>query len=225
MQTSHIFTPARKETLHNKLRDPFSGISHLIAALLSLIGLGWLMAAGWGNAVKEISFVIYGLSLVFLFTASAVYHLVKAGPEVILKLRKFDHSAIYILIAGTYTPLCLNFFSGFYQWGLPAIEWGMALLGLIINSYMLKAPRWLTTGIYLVMGWLCMLNISQMVTVMPVGAIFWLILGGLFYSIGAVVYITKKPNLSIEFGFHEIWHIFVILGAFSHFISIAGYIA
>jgi len=209
-----------------KLRDPISGLSHLAAALAALMGLGWMLYLGRANPSKEAALLVYGISLVAMFSASATYHLVKAGPEIILRLRKLDHSAIFLLIAGTYTPICLYFFSGFFQWGLPVIVWAMAISGVTIKIFMIKAPRWLTAGIYLVMGWLCIMAIGQMVASMPVAAISWLIAGGLFYSFGAVVYITKKPDFYPDFfGFHELWHIFVILGALAHFILIAGYIA
>jgi hemolysin III len=226
MQSAHILSKKYREYMVEKLRDPISGLSHLAAAAAALVGLGWLLYLGRDNPGKEAALLIYGISLVAMFSASATYHLVKAGPEIILRLRKMDHSAIFLLIAGTYTPICLYFFTGFFQWGLPAIVWTMAIIGVSIKIFMIKAPRWVTAGIYLIMGWLCIMAVGQMVTTMPVGAIAWLIAGGLFYSGGAVVYITKKPDfIPNVFGFHELWHIFVILGALAHFILIAGYIA
>jgi len=226
MQNTHIFSKKYRELMVEKLRDPISGLSHLAAAAAALAGLGWLLYLGRNNLAKEAALLIYGISLVAMFSASATYHLVKAGPEIILRLRKLDHSAIFLLIAGTYTPICLYFFNGFFQWGLPAIVWLMAISGVTIKMFMIKAPRWITAGIYLVMGWLCIMAVGQMVTTMPAAAIIWLIMGGLFYSVGAVVYITKKPDFYPSvFGFHELWHIFVILGALAHFILIAVYIA
>ena len=141
-------------------------------------------------------------------------------------LRKLDHTAIYALIAGTYTPICLHFFSGFWAWGMLVIIWGLALAGIVVKLFVIKAPRWLTAGIYLVMGWLSLMAIRQMLLFMPVGALVCLLLGGLFFTVGAVVYILKKPDFFPGiFGFHEIWHIFVILGCLSHFILIAAYVA
>jgi hemolysin III len=226
MQNTHILSKKYREMMVEKLRDPISGLSHLAAALLALVGLAWLLYLGRENPTKEAALLIYGISLVAMFSASATYHLVKAGPEIILRLRKLDHSAIFLLIAGTYTPICIYFFSGFFQWGLPVIVWTMAITGVTIKMFMIKAPRWITAGIYLAMGWICILAIGQMVSGMPAGAIAWLIAGGLAYSVGAVVYIAKKPDFYPEvFGFHELWHIFVILGALAHFILIAVYIA
>jgi hemolysin III len=137
-----------------------------------------------------------------------------------------DHSAIYLLIAGTYTPVCLAFFSGFWRFGLLAIVWGFAIVGIIVKMFIINAPRWVSAGIYLIMGWLAVFAIQQIITTMPAAAMFWLVAGGLFFTIGAVIYISKKMDfLPGIFGFHEVWHIFVILGCLSHFIMVAGFIA
>ena len=210
----------------NKFRDPISGLTHLVAALGAVIGLVILLIIGSDDSAKAISLAIYGLSLVLMFAASATYHLVKAPPQVIKALRKADHAAIYLLIAGSYTPICLHFFRGFWQWGLVVIIWGMALIGVAIKIFIVNAPRWFTAGIYLLMGWLAVLAIPEMVVVMPVSALIWLVLGGLFFTLGAMVYITKKPDFYPKvFGFHEVWHIFVIIGCVCHFIVIAAFVA
>lgn len=208
-----------------KFRDPVSGLTHLGAAVAALIGLIGMLISARGQSGKEIALVIYGVSLVLMFSASAVYHLVQASPKTLAVLRKIDHSAIYLLIAGTYTPICLTFFSGFFRWGLLAIIWTLALSGIAVKIFILKAPRWVTAGIYLGMGWLSVIAAGEIWTRMPAAAITWLVAGGLLYSIGAVIYARKKPDpLPAVFGFHEIWHIFVILGALSHFIVVAGFV-
>jgi hemolysin III len=225
MHMTQTFWQKQHSYLSDKFRDPFSALSHLGAAGLGVIGTLWMMMLAWGDSAKVTALVVYGLSLVMMFSASGIYHSSKASPETVRRLRKMDHSAIFLLIAGTYTPICLYFFSGFFQWGLPLIVWSFALVGVSVKIFVLKAPRWITAGIYLVMGWLCVMAFGQLL-VMPAGALFWLILGGLFYSGGALVYITKKPDWwPGVFGFHELWHIFVILGAFSHFVLIAAFIA
>ena len=210
----------------NRFRDPISGLTHLAAAVGAACGVVILLLIGHDDATtKAISLAIYGLSLVLMFAASATYHLVKAPPQVII-LRKADHSAIYLLIAGSYTPICLHFFRGFWQWGLVGIIWCMALIGVTIKMFIIKAPRWLTAGIYLLMGWLAVLAIPEMVVAMPLSALIWLVLGGLFFTLGAVIYIGKKPDFYPKvFGFHEVWHIFVIIGCACHFIVIAGFVA
>jgi len=117
-------------------------------------------------------------------------------------------------------------FSGFWKWGLTAIIWSLAVIGIIVKLFIIKAPRWLTAGVYILMGWLCIAAIGEMLKVMPAGALIWLVIGGVVYTLGAVIYITKKldffPGI---FGFHEVWHIFVILAALAHFIAIAVYVA
>jgi hemolysin III len=211
------------EIMH-KFRDPVSGLTHLSAAVTAALGLVVLLAAGWGQPAKELSFLVYGISLVLMFSASALYHLARRGPKTLGVLRKIDHSAIYLLIAGTYTPVCLSFFGGFWRWGLLSLIWAAALIGVVVKVFVIKAPRWVTTGIYLLMGWFSILAVNEMLRTMPAGAIFWLVLGGLFFTAGAVIYTLKRPNpLPGWFGFHEIWHIFVILGCLSHFILVAGY--
>lgn len=207
-------------------RDPVSGLIHLVSAALALIGLVFVVIAGRGNALRELSLVVYGLSLITLFTASTVYHLVRMPDASTSRLRKFDHSAIYVLIAGTYTPICLNYFTGFLRWGFLALIWGFALVGVVVKLFVIKAPRWVTAGIYLVMGWMALLVIKPMLEVIPTGGLLWMLAGGLLYTIGAVIYITKKLDLVPGvFGFHEVWHVFVTLAALCHFIMIYKYIA
>lgn len=208
-----------------KLREPVNGLTHFFAAIAALIGLVILLIVGWGSLDKTLALTIYGVSLVLLFAASATYHMVKGSPKVMEVLRKLDHSAIYLLIAGTYTPFCIMF-SGFWKWGLLAIIWSLALIGIVVKIFIINAPRWLNAGIYVVMGWLCIAAIGEMLRVLPPWALTWLVIGGITYTLGAVVYITKTMNFwPGKFGFHEVWHIFVILGALAHFIAIAFFIA
>jgi hemolysin III len=212
--------------MFSKLREPVNGLTHLITAGAALVGLIILLVIGWGHPGKLISLMIYGISLILLFLASGIYHSVKADPNVLLKLRKFDHSAIYLLIAGTYTPICFNMLDGFWKWGMLGVVWGLALVGIGVKIFFIKAPRWVTAGVYIIMGWLCIFGIQEILAALPVGAIIWLATGGIIFTLGAVVYITKTLDfVPGVFGFHEIWHIFVILGALAHFIMIAIYIA
>ncbi len=212
--------------MNAKFRDPISGLTHLGAAIISAVGLIILLVLGRGDPTRELALFIYGLSLILMFSASATYHLVIASPQKMLRLRKLDHSAIYLLIAGTYTPVCLTFFTGYYRWGLLAAVWTFALIGIAVKVFVIHAPRWLNAGIYLIMGWLAVFAIPQIVTGMPLAAVIWLVAGGLFFTIGAVIYITRKMDfVPGVFGFHEVWHIFVILGCLCHYILVAGYIA
>jgi hemolysin III len=206
-----------------KLREPVNSLTHWAGAILALIGLVALLVLGWGNLAKIISLAIYGLSLIFLFSASATYHMVQVKDKVLQIFRKIDHSAIFVLIAGTYTPFCVNVFSGFWKWGLLSIIWSLALIGIIVKVFYIGAPRWLNTSIYLVMGWLCLAAIGQMLAVLPVWVISWLVAGGVIYTLGAIVYVTKIFNFFPgKFGFHEVWHIFVMLAAAAQFIAVLG---
>ncbi len=210
-----------------RLREPVNGLTHGVAALAAVAGLGLLIwLARDSNPLVLAALAVYGVTLILMFSASAGYHMVDARPAVMLFLRKLDHSAIYLLIAGTYTPVCLHYFDGFWRWGMVAVIWSLAVVGVAVKLFVIRAPRWLTAGVYLFMGWLSVSAAREIVTALPPAALVWLLLGGLFFTAGAVIYILKKPNpWPGVFGFHEVWHIFVILGAFSHFVMIAGWVA
>jgi hemolysin III len=212
--------------MNEKFRDPVSGFTHLGAAIVSAISLIVLLIVTWGDPQKQVVLAIYGISLILMFSASATYHLVRTAPEKQLRLRKWDHSAIYLLIAGTYTPICLTYFTGLYRWGMLAAVWGFALIGITVKICVIHAPRLLNTALYLAMGWLAVFAIPQIITNMPMGAIFWLLAGGFFFTVGSVIYVTKKMDfIPGIFGFHEVWHIFVILGCLCHLIMVARFIA
>lgn len=212
-------------SLGTRLREPVSGLTHLGGAIAAFIGQIVLLALASSGLEKLISALVYGLSLVGLFSASAAYHLVNAGPKVTAVLRKLDHSAIYLLIAGTYTPFCVNAFSGFYRWGLLAIVWGIAIAGIVVKLFYMGAPRWLSAGIYVLMGWLCLMAAGEMTVALTPFTLGWLIAGGVIYTLGAVVYAAKLFNFAPgKFGFHEVWHIFVLLGALAHFVAVLGVI-
>ena len=209
----------------SRLREPVNGLTHLAAAALALIGLAPLLYLTRHDPPRLLAMLIYGSSLVLLLSSSAAYHLINAGPRGSLWLRKLDHTAIYLLIAGTYTPVCLHFLSGAWRTALLAVVWSIALVGIAVKLFVINAPRWVTAGIYLVMGWLAIVAIREIVGVMPPAALAWLIAGGAFFSVGAVGYILKKPDFFPGvFGFHEVWHIFVILGCLSHYILILRYV-
>lgn len=210
----------KENTVHSKLREPISGLTHLVGAIVAFFGQIALLIAGWSGTAKIISAIVYGVSLITLFSASAAYHMARVRPKMQEVLRKFDHSAIFLLIAGTYTPFCVNAFSGFYRWGLLAIIWAIAAAGILVKVFYMRAPRWLNAGMYVLMGWLCLSAVGQM-SALPFGALVWLIAGGVTYTLGAVVYAAKLFNfVPGKFGFHEVWHIFVLLGALAHFIAV-----
>jgi hemolysin III len=208
------------------LREPVNGLTHFVAAWFAFAGVIALIILSRGDLARQRSLIVYGSSLVLMFSASAAYHSIKGSPERIQRLRRIDHAAIFILIAGTYTPIAFNQLTGFWRWGMLSIIWTFALLGIITKVFWIDAPRWLTTGTYLLMGWMSVGAVGPMMEVLPMGAIIWLLVGGLFYSFGAIVYATKSLDLIPGvFGSHEIWHLFVIGGAFCHFVMILVYIA
>jgi hemolysin III len=205
-----------------KLREPVNSLTHWVGAILALVGLIVLLVIGWDSPAKAISLAVYGVSLIVMFSASATYHMVNVKEKALEIFRKIDHSAIYLLIAGTYTPFCINAFSGFWKWGLLGIIWSLALIGIGVKIFVIRAPRWVNAGIYLVMGWLCVAAIGQ-IALLPTWVLGWMIAGGVIYSLGAVVYMTKIFNfVPGVFGFHEVWHIFVILAALAHFVAVLG---
>ena len=206
-----------------KLREPVNSLTHWGGAIFGLIGLIALLAVGWGTPAKVISLIIYGASLIFLFSASATYHMVQVKDKALEIFRKVDHAAIYVLIAGTYTPFCVNAFEGFWKWGMLSIIWSLAVIGIVVKVFVIRAPRWLNAGIYIVMGWLSVTAVGQMLAALPVWVMVWMLIGGITYTLGAVVYITKIFNfVPGVFGFHEVWHIFVLLAAIAHFVAVMG---
>lgn len=209
--------------MFRKLREPVNSLTHWGGAVLAVIGLVALLIVGWSTPAKVISLAIYGGSLIFLFSASATYHMVQAKDKALEIFRKVDHAAIYVLIAGTYTPFCINAFTGFWKWGMLGIIWSLAVIGIAVKIFYIRAPRWLNAGIYIVMGWLSLATAGQMLAHLPAWVLTWLIVGGVTYTLGTVVYMTRifnfKPGV---FGFHEVWHIFVLLAALFHYIAVLG---
>ena len=205
----------------SRLREPFNGLSHLIGAIAGFFGMLAMLILARGAPLKIVSVLVYSLGLMAMFSASGIYHSAIVKPAVLLVLRKIDHSAIFLLIAGTYTPFCLLAFTGFWHWGLLALIWLIAVIGIVVKVVYIQSPRWLHTAIYVVMGWICVMAAPQMPSVLPTAAMVWLFVGGVIYTLGAVVYATKILDfVPGKFGFHEVWHIFVLLGALAHFIAV-----
>ena len=209
-----------------KVKDPISGGSHLIGVLLSITGLALLVyyAAIHGSTWHIVSFSIFGASLILLYTASTLYHLLSLSARATTILRRLDHMMIYVLIAGTYTPICLIPLRGVWGWSMLGSIWGIALAGIVLKGVWKEAPRWLSTTFYLAMGWLVLITIVPLARSIPPGGMAWLAAGGIFYTIGGIIYALKKPNFLPGFGFHEIFHFFVLLGSFSHFWLMYRYI-
>jgi hemolysin III len=209
-----------------RLREPVSGLTHLAGVLLALIGLIVLLTRAAGRVDQLVAFGVFGLSLIALYSASALYHLLPVSPAATARLRRLDHITIFILIAGTYTPVCVLALEGGWRAGLLGVIWTLALGGVALKLLWMEAPRWLSVGVYLAMGWLAVIAASALFQAIPYGGIAWILGGGLVYSAGALIYALKRPNLVPGvFGFHELWHLFVLAGSACHFWAMLRYIA
>lgn len=205
------------------LKDPASALTHFVGAVLSVVGLVALLykAVAFGTLWHVISFAVFGLSLTLLYSASTIYHALDLSPELTLILRKIDHIMIFVLIAGTYTPFCLLPLRGVWGWSIFGAIWALAILGLVMSLFWIDSPRWLSTGIYVLMGWLIIIAIYPLSQAVTGASLTWLVVGGVLYTGGAVLYATKWPNpWPGKFGFHEIWHLFVMAGSLAHFLSV-----
>ncbi|MFZ5354902.1 MAG: PAQR family membrane homeostasis protein TrhA [Bacillota bacterium] len=210
-----------------KVKDPVSGFSHLFGVVLSILGLVLLVryAINVGTVWHIIGFSIFGASLILLYSASSIYHLVIASEKSTRVLRKIDHIMIYVLIAGTYTPICLVPLRGGWGWSLLCSIWGIAMAGIILKLFWFNAPRWLYTLFYVIMGWLVIIAFMPLIKSVPFNGILWMIAGGIMYTTGALIYGTKWPRIkSKAFGFHEIFHIFVLYGSICHFWMMFRYV-
>lgn len=199
-----------------KKEERISCYSHFIGFILSIIGTIYLVFKA-DSLIFKIITIIYGLSVMALFLTSSLYHANKKYDDEISIWRKLDHIAIFIMIAGNYTPVFFVYLSGNWKWGIIIAQCLVVLGGLFFKFFYLNAPRWLYTIIYVLMG--C-LPIAKLIKSMPNSALLFLLAGGVSYIIGAVFYIIKKPKINSYFGFHEIFHLFVLLGALFHYFLI-----
>ena len=197
-----------------------SSLTHFIAVLLSIAGLSVLvtLAAIKGTAVHIVSFSIFGAALILLYLASTIYHFLSPNHPKKDLFQIIDHSMIYILIAGTYTPLALLVLTPVWGWSIFGVIWGLAFTGIIIKVLRLQMPRWLSSFFYLLMGWLIVIAFAPLNKALPSEGIFWLVLGGVFYTIGTIFFaLDHRLPQKRWWTFHDIFHIFVMLGSASHF--------
>lgn len=198
-------------------REPFNAWSHLVAAVALAIGVPAVIAQRGDSPAAAVGFAVYGMMACLMFGTSALYHWADDSNTI---LRKFDHSAIYLMIAGTYTPLCLLALSGWVGGTVLGLQWGLAAVGLGATFLLPKPPSWLRLTLYLLMGWMALPLIGVLAERISAAGTGWVLTGGILYTIGAVVYASRRPNpWPGRFGFHEIWHLFVIAGAACHFVA------
>lgn len=206
----------------SRAREPISSFTHLFGAVVFGIGtvlLLWKGLAGRAGWLAILSAGVFGLSLIALYSASAIYHYVNASEKVTFILRKLDHSMIYVLIAGSYTPILLYYLPTPKNYLFTAAIWATAAVGIAVKLLWFSAPRWLYTGFYIFMGWFIAFDFAALSALEP-GALALLAAGGISYTVGGVIYAIKKPNISEKFGHHEIFHLFVLLGSLLHYLIV-----
>lgn len=195
--------------------------SHLLGAAASLAGYIVLLLNSSGSLTKIVLSSIYSICAIFIFSCSAVYHGQKSSDDDRNPWRRLDHIAIFFMIAGTYTPICYFYLDGWWRWGIIGAQWLLVAMGLVFKLVYIQGPRWLTTVIYVVMGWMLLIPLNQLLVSMPLNSLLLLLGGGLAYTLGAVFYAIKKPNpFPGVFGFHEIFHLLVIAGAVLHYLVV-----
>lgn len=212
------------------IREPGSAITHLIAMILAGIAATPLLikASMSANSGSLTAMTIFILSMVLLYGASTLYHSVNVGGRLLRAFRKLDHMMIFVLIAGSYTPVCLIVLGGQLGYALLAVVWGIALAGMTVKACWITCPKWFSSVIYIAMGWVCIFVFGRLLHTLPLAAFLWLLAGGVIYTIGGVVYALKLPIFNAKhdhFGSHEVFHLFVMAGSICHFIFMYCYVA
>lgn len=205
------------------LKDPWSAITHFIGMLMAIFaGIPLLIkAAQEPGKIYLVSLSIFLVSMILLYAASTTYHSLDISEKVNQWLKKFDHMMISVLIAGTYTPICLLVLKGTMGIVLLALVWSFAIIGIIIKAFWVNCPKWFSSVLYIGMGWTCVIAFTRLLDALSPGAFGWLLAGGIIYTIGGVIYALKLPifnNKHKSFGSHEIFHLFVMGGSICHFI-------
>lgn len=202
--------------------ERFNSITHLVGAVMSVVGLATLVTMGalQGDAYKVVSFGVYGAMLCVLYAISTLYHSVRR-PRLKAVLQKCDHSAIYLLIAGIYTPFTLVTLRGPWGWSLFGVSWGLAVLGIVQELTLGRRTRVVSMVLYVVMGWLALVAVRPLIHALPAVGTAWLVAGGVIYSVGIYFFVNDER---IRHG-HGIWHLFVLAGSLCQFVSVAFYVA
>ena len=212
------------------IREPGSAITHFVGMMMAAFAATPLLikAGTSGNNITFLAMLIFCISLVLLYGASATYHSVNVSDKVLKVFRKIDHMMIFVLIAGSYTPICLIVLGGKLGYTLLAVVWGIAIGGMLIKALWITCPKWFSSVIYISMGWVCVAVFGQLLSTLPAGAFLWLLAGGIIYTIGGVIYALKLPIFNAKhanFGSHEVFHLFVMGGSICHFIFMYLYVA
>ncbi|WP_042460356.1 PAQR family membrane homeostasis protein TrhA [Neobacillus dielmonensis] len=210
--------------MNSYIREPINGLTHLAGAILAFIGLLAMViktSVTTPSPLAITAVIIFGISMILLYSASATYHMVIAKEKVIAFLRRIDHSMIFVLIAGTYSPFCFISLNGKTGAILFSIIAAVAICGVVFKMVWFHCPRWISTALYIIMGWVVVFVFSPLAGRLAPAGLFLLVLGGIFYTIGAVIYGAKPKFLKFKnWGFHEIFHVFILLGSLAHFLSV-----
>ena len=200
-------------------KDPWSAYTHFLGALAGVLALVLLLRMAAGDAPKIVGMALFGSTAALLFLASGSYHFFDLGERGNRLLRRLDHAAIFLFIAGSYIAPLIHTLDGAWRVTMLSVIGGLALVGVVMKLFWLGGPRWLTAAVYLAMGWVIVIPAYQVLPRLTPNGLLWVTLGGLIYTTGAFVYARKKPDpLPGMFGFHEVWHLFVLAGATSHFL-------
>ncbi len=212
------------------IREPGSAITHFIAMMMAVFATVPLLVkagiqSGWENFL---AMAIFMGSMILLYGASATYHSVDLTGRSLRVFRKLDHMMIFVLIAGSYTPVCLIVLGGKLGYTLLALVWGIAAVGMLVKACWITCPKWFSSVIYIAMGWVCVLVFGPLLKTLSVPAFLWLLAGGIIYTVGGVIYALKLPIFNAKhkfFGSHEVFHLFVMGGSICHFIFMYLYVA
>ena len=212
------------------IREPGSALTHFIAMLLALCAaVPLLVRAAVHSGVKSLTaMTVFMISMVLLYAASTIYHSVNCSGRILRIFRKMDHMMIFVLIAGTYTPVCLLTLPKPSGLMLLAEVWGIALVGIFIKGFWITCPKWFSSVLYIAMGWSCLSVLGQLFSLLPLHAFLWLLAGGLIYTAGGIIYALRLPLFDARhpmFGLHEIFHLFVMAGSLCHFVFMFCYLA
>ncbi|MCP1102381.1 hemolysin III [Aequitasia blattaphilus] len=215
--------------IKEKIKDPGSAITHFIGMLMAIFAAIPLIIKAYHNPdpISLVAVTIYAISLILLYFASTTYHTFNRSERINRILKKFDHMMISILIAGTYTPVCLLVLKGRTGIILLSIVWGIAIFGIVLKALWIYCPKWISSVLYIAMGWTCVLAFTKLLNTLSTAAFMWLLIGGIIYTIGGIIYALKLPIFNGRhkyFGSHEIFHLFVMGGSICHFIFIYSYI-
>lgn len=213
-----------------KIKDPGSALTHFIAMILALGASSPLIikAARTPGYTHVLPLAIFITSMILLYAASTIYHTLDISPTVNQILRKVDHMMIFILIAGTYTPICLIVLGNRSGFLLLALVWAIAAAGILINAFWISCPKWFSSLIYISMGWVCVTAFREIISALPPAAFSWLLAGGIIYTAGGVIYALKLPIFNSRhknFGSHEIFHLFVMGGSLCHYVVMYAFVA